>query len=72
MSYDDFAFKPDDTLLLGRESAGAPPDVHEAVDASVRIPLAGGARSLNIVTAAAIGLSEALRQNGYFNSKTMS
>ena len=56
----DFAFTPGDTLLFGRESAGAPDEVHAAAQARVVIPTA--ARSLNVVTAAAIGLAEALRQ----------
>jgi tRNA (cytidine/uridine-2'-O-)-methyltransferase len=60
--YDRFAFRPDDTLLVGRESAGAPADVHAAADARLVIPMAPGARSLNIVTAAAIVLAEAKRQ----------
>ena len=55
-----FGFQPGDTLLFGRESAGAPDEVHAAADARVVIPIA--ARSLNVVTAAAIGLAEALRQ----------
>jgi tRNA (cytidine/uridine-2'-O-)-methyltransferase len=59
-----FAFRADDTLLLGRESAGVPDDVHAAVDASVRVPLATGARSLNVAMAAAMVLGEALRQCG--------
>jgi tRNA (cytidine/uridine-2'-O-)-methyltransferase len=65
-----FAFRPDDILLFGRESAGAPPEVHAAADARVLIPLAPGARSLNLVTAAAIGLAEALRQVKAFPSGT--
>ena len=54
------AFRPGDTLLFGRESAGAPEAVHAAAEARVVIPVA--ARSFNVVTAAAIGLAEALRQ----------
>jgi len=61
-----FAFQPGDTLLMGRESAGAPDEVHEAAQGRVFVPLAAGMRSLNVVTAAAIGLSEALRQTGGF------
>ncbi len=61
-----FAFRPTDTLLLGRESVGVPDDVHQSADARVVIPLAAGARSLNVVTAAAITLAEALRQTGDF------
>ena len=57
-----FAFAPDDILLLGRESAGAPPEVHEAVDARIKIPMRPPARSLNVAVAAALVLGEALRQ----------
>ena len=59
-----FAFRADDTLLLGRESAGVPDDVHAAADARIRVPLAAGARSLNVAMAAAMVLGEALRQCG--------
>jgi tRNA (cytidine/uridine-2'-O-)-methyltransferase len=65
--FHSFAFRPDDILMMGRESAGAPLDVHQAADARIFIPLAPGARSLNIVTAAAIGLAEALRQTDGFH-----
>jgi tRNA (cytidine/uridine-2'-O-)-methyltransferase len=65
-SYLDFAFRPDDTLLLGRESAGVPEPVFEAADARLRIPLAPGLRSLNVALAAAMALGEALRQTGGF------
>jgi tRNA (cytidine/uridine-2'-O-)-methyltransferase len=57
-----FMFRPDDTLILGRESAGAPERVHQAADAAVRINLRPGMRSLNVAIAAAIVLGEALRQ----------
>jgi tRNA (cytidine/uridine-2'-O-)-methyltransferase len=59
-----FAFRADDTLMVGRESAGVPAEVHEAADARLVIPLAPGARSLNVALAAAIALGEALRQTG--------
>jgi tRNA (cytidine/uridine-2'-O-)-methyltransferase len=61
-----FAFRPDDILLFGRESAGVPEDVHEAADARVVIPIAPGTRSLNLAVSAGIGLSEALRQTDGF------
>ena len=64
----DFRFQPRDILLFGRESAGVPDEVHAAADARVVIPLAPGARSLNVVTAAAIALGEALRQINAFPS----
>jgi tRNA (cytidine/uridine-2'-O-)-methyltransferase len=68
--YTDFAFNADDTLLLGRESAGVPPEVHAAADARVRIPIAADMRSLNVIMAGGIVLTEALRQLGVFAGKT--
>ena len=65
-SYASFAFEAGDTLLFGSESAGAPDDVHAAADARLLIPLVPGARSLNVVNAAAMALGEALRQTGGF------
>jgi tRNA (cytidine/uridine-2'-O-)-methyltransferase len=62
-----FAYRSDDILLFGRESAGAPPEAHEAADARLYIPLQPGARSLNVATAAAMALGEALRQTGGFD-----
>ncbi len=64
--FPDFAFHPDDTILLGSETAGAPPEVHAAAAARLRIPLVAGARSLNVVTAAAMALGEALRRTEAF------
>lgn len=64
--YHHFAFRPGDTLLMGRESAGVPDEVHGAAEARLKIPLAAGLRSLNVVTAAAMALGEALRQTGGF------
>ncbi|HYM30861.1 MAG TPA: tRNA (cytidine(34)-2'-O)-methyltransferase [Candidatus Cybelea sp.] len=62
LSYTRFAFRPDDTLLLGRETAGVPVAVHERADARVKIPMREGLRSLNVAIAAAMVLGEALRQ----------
>ena len=64
LPYHRFAFAASDTLLLGRESAGVPPEVAARADASLRIPLAPSARSLNVALAAALVLGEALRQTG--------
>jgi tRNA (cytidine/uridine-2'-O-)-methyltransferase len=58
----DFAFRPGDTILMGRESAGLPGEVHAAADARVLIPMQPGARSLNLAMAAAIAAAEAGRQ----------
>jgi tRNA (cytidine/uridine-2'-O-)-methyltransferase len=60
--YCDFAFRPRDVLLLGRESAGVPAAVAEAVDTKLRIPMVPAARSLNVALATAMVLGEALRQ----------
>ena len=57
-----FTFAADDTILLGRESAGAPDYVHRVAAARVVIPLRRGARSLNVALAGAIALAEGLRQ----------
>src|SRR3569623_1338104 len=61
-----FEFHADDTLLFGRESAGVPEEVHAAAKVRLFIPLAPGARSLNVTVSAAIALSEALRQTDGF------
>jgi len=63
MSLWDVRFAPDDLLLFGSESAGLPHSVlrHDAVE-TVRIPMSGGERSLNLSSAVAVGLYEALRQ----------
>ncbi len=62
LPYTEFRFEPGDILLLGRESAGAPPEVHEAADARVVIPLQSAMRSLNVAVAAAMVAGEAARQ----------
>ncbi len=62
----EVAWRPDDTILVGRESAGVPDAVHRAADLKVVVPLRPPARALNVVTAAAIVLGEALRQTGGF------
>ncbi len=65
-AYFDFMFEPDDILLLGRESAGVPQEVHDAADARLCIPMLAHARSLNVAVAGAIVVGEALRQTGGF------
>jgi tRNA (cytidine/uridine-2'-O-)-methyltransferase len=64
--HDAVAYRDGDILLGGRESLGVPDAVHASADLRVRIPLAAGCRSLNLVTALAIVLGEALRQTGGF------
>jgi len=58
----EFAFRPGDILLVGRESAGVPDPVAAAADARVRIPIRPPLRSLNVGVAATIAVVEALRQ----------
>jgi tRNA (cytidine/uridine-2'-O-)-methyltransferase len=60
--YDDFAYDAGDTLILGRESAGAPREVHDAAAARLMIPMRPGLRSINVALAGAMVLGEALRQ----------
>ena len=62
-NYNNFKFKPKDTLLFGRESEGVPRIVHKNSYQRLKIPLKKNVRSLNISMAVAITLSEALRQN---------
>lgn len=62
LAYTEFAYRPGDVLLLGRESAGVPDEVHALADARVTIPMVPGMRSLNVAVAAAMVLGEALRQ----------
>jgi tRNA (cytidine/uridine-2'-O-)-methyltransferase len=61
-SYTNLAFRPDDVLLVGRESAGVPEAVHESADVRIRIPIRPQLRSLNVAVAAAMVVGEALRQ----------
>ncbi len=68
--YAEFAFRPSDTLVLGRESAGVPETVHESVDNRLLIPMQPGMRSINVAQAAAMVLGEALRQTGSFPRAT--
>lgn len=64
--YTDISYQEEDILLLGRESAGVPDDVHDRADERVLIPMTPGTRSLNIAISAAMVLAEALRQTNGF------
>ncbi|MBM5823815.1 MAG: tRNA (cytidine(34)-2'-O)-methyltransferase [Cyanobacteria bacterium M_surface_10_m2_119] len=71
LDYTDFAFQEDDWLLFGRETDGLPEEVLATADVGLTIPMArsrhhpeGGVRSLNLASAAAVVLFEALRQLG--------
>ncbi len=58
----DAEFAPGDVLLFGPESRGLPDDVLATSPHHVRIPMRPETRSLNLSTAAGVGLYEALRQ----------
>lgn len=64
--HDRFPFAPGDTIMVGRESAGVPPEVADAAFARIRIPMVSGPRSLNVALAAALVTGEALRQLNAF------
>lgn len=59
-------YEPTDILMVGRESAGVPPEIAGDADLRVRIPMRPDTRSLNVAASAAIALGEALRQTGGF------
>jgi tRNA (cytidine/uridine-2'-O-)-methyltransferase len=66
LPYTDFAFEADDVILVGRESAGVPEEVHDAADGRIVMPMQAGLRSLNVAVSAAMILGEALRQTHGF------
>lgn len=68
-AYTDFQFRPDDCLMVGRESAGVPDDVHNNSDEQITIPMAPAMRSINVAMSAAMVLGEALRQTDGFPLK---
>lgn len=61
-SLDQFRFLPHDRLMLGRESAGVPDDVAQDADIRMRIPMAGGVRSLNVAQSATLALGALFAQ----------
>ena len=67
-NYHNFKFKLKDTILFGRESEGVPKVVHNNSFERLKIPIKKNSRSLNISIAAAITLSEALKQNMSFEN----
>jgi tRNA (cytidine/uridine-2'-O-)-methyltransferase len=71
LPYTAARYRRGDTLLLGRESAGVPEQVHAGADLRVRIPMRAAMRSINVAVAAAMVLGEALRQTGGFSAETM-
>ena len=62
ISYTQFRFDKNDTILFGRESAGVPETVHTLVKNKLKIPMKNSKRSLNIASSVAIILAESLKQ----------
>tara|TARA_B100000073_G_scaffold83381_1_gene63980 strand:+ start:521 stop:1000 length:480 start_codon:yes stop_codon:yes gene_type:complete len=62
ISYTEFNFKVNDTLLFGRESAGVPNKIHKIINEKLKIPMSKNKRSLNLATSVGILLSEQIRQ----------
>lgn len=66
--YYDFKFQPNDIILMGRESAGVPEEVHQTADARLLIPMNHNARSINVAVSAVMVVGECLRQVDGFPS----
>ena len=62
LPYTDFRFAAGDILMVGRESAGVPDEVHDAAEGRIVIPIRPAMRSLNVAVSAAMALGEAIRQ----------
>ena len=62
ISYTEFNFDKNDTILFGRESVGVPESVHKLVNDRLKIPMKNNKRSLNIASSVAIILAESLKQ----------
>ncbi len=64
-SHARFTFRSGDFLVFGKETEGLPEQlIDDNPETSIRIPIFGKVRSLNLSTAAGIVLYEALRQTG--------
>ena len=64
--YTKFEFKPNDIILMGRESAGVPEAIHNLADSRLLIPMNKNTRSINVAISAAMVIGEALRQTNKF------
>ncbi len=64
--YSDAHFQDGDFLVFGKESHGLPePLLKENYEKTLRIPMWGNLRSLNLSNSVAITVYEAFRQNGF-------
>jgi tRNA (cytidine/uridine-2'-O-)-methyltransferase len=62
ITYSNFKFDTNDTILFGRESAGVPEKIHKMVNHRLKIPMINNKRSLNLASSVAIILAESLKQ----------
>ncbi len=62
ISYTNFKFEKNDTILFGRESAGVPEEIHKLLNNKLKIPMENNKRSLNLASSVAIILAECLKQ----------
>lgn len=69
-AYTDHAYHRSDILLMGRESTGAPQEIHALADHRLTIPMAESMRSLNVAVSAGMVIGEALRQTNAFPTRT--
>lgn len=71
-AYTHVSYEPDCFIMFGKESAGIPEEILlQNKENSVRIPMIGEIRSLNLANSVAIVLYEALRQNDFEGMKTV-
>ena len=69
-AYTEVEYSENDFIMFGKESAGIPEEILvKYEDTSVRIPMIGEIRSLNLSNSVAIMLYEALRQQDFEGMK---
>ena len=69
-AYTEVVYTENDFIMFGKESAGIPEEILvKYEDTSVRIPMIGEIRSLNLSNSVAIMLYEALRQQDFEGMK---
>ena len=69
-AYTEVIYEENDFIMFGKESAGIPEEILiKYEDTSVRIPMIGEIRSLNLSNSVAIMLYEALRQQNFEGMK---
>ena len=63
--HDEPNYDSSSLILMGNEQSGLPDDIEKTCEHLVRIPMRGGADSLNLAQATAIMTFEAWRQRGF-------